>query len=433
MGSQSHDTVGIENGNQGTDVTEGRHKMKPNILLLYPPHDTKFYPPIGLATLASHLSKTHQVEVLDPVALGLNQQQVIKCVMKRDPDEIWVSVPFTEMAVSALSLLEILAVVFPTKKIRAGGHHVEVCPEEFPWWLCNSETSTPIKIDTDTVPEWEMIPLDKYDMTMYLSTGEKALPIQSSFGCNYACAFCRNSMRREKVRYKDVDDVVYEMKWIVNDFKIHGFHFWDETFTQDNDRTAELCTAIIDSKLDVRWSAQTRLGVTNPLLIPLMREAGCVRISFGVESGDERVLKSINKGIALNGAEDEIQQWRDSGIITYAGYMIGHAEDTVESVARTMRVSRELKTDHAGFRIAIPYPGSVFREQAERKGELLDVGWDAYRDDNVVYIPEGLKGYDLKKIQELAVRNFNGAVGTTGKMWSENNLVALMEVKCQEE
>lgn len=371
------------------------------ILLTLPPHDVKMYPPIGLATLASHLMKDNEVKVLDAVVLKLSQQQIIKYAMKYNPDEIWVSVPFTEMAVSARKLLGMLSVVFPDESIVAGGHHVEVCPEEFEGYLGEQ-----VEIDPETMPAWGELGVGNYDMTMYLSTREKALPVQSAFGCPFSCVFCRNSKRREKVRNRSINAVIDEMNWIVRDFGIRGFHFWDETFTLNNNRAAMLAIEIMERVPDVRWSCQTRVGITEPELFRLMARAGCVRVSFGIESGDERVLESINKNIDLADAVKDVRECKKAGMITYAGYMIGHAEDTLISVTKTMVMSRKIGTDYAGFRIAIPYPGSVFREQAEKKGRILTNDWGEYRDDAVVYMPEGLGGCDLKRLKQEAEEYF---------------------------
>ena len=180
--------------------------MNPDILLIYPPHDVRFYQPIGLPTLATHLIKQGmKVEILDAVAEGFNHQQVIKFIMKNDPDAIGVSIPFTEMAVSGKKLIELCETVFPDKRVWIGGHHAEV----------SCGVYSPSTISPDTIPSWNLMPIDKYDLSLYLSTKERAFPIQSSYGCPYSCAFCTNSKKSDPVRYKSIDCVIEEIKYVI--------------------------------------------------------------------------------------------------------------------------------------------------------------------------------------------------------------------------
>jgi radical SAM superfamily enzyme YgiQ (UPF0313 family) len=95
------------------------------------------------------------------------------------------------------------------------------------------------------------------------------------------------------------------------------------------------------------------------------------------------------------------------GIISYAGFMIGHPDETLETVWETIKFAKDLNPDFIGFRIAIPYPGCVFGDIALHKGRLLTDDLSEYRDDNVVYIPEGLEGQNLKELQKTAYDYFN--------------------------
>ena len=383
--------------------------MRPDLLLILPPYSIPFHQPIGLATLASHYrNQGRRVEVLDAIAEGIDHKQVIKCIMKRDPAIIGISIPYTEMAESGKKLLELCATVFHDREIWVGGHHTEVCPEEF---TGDGYTAIGrIDISPNTIPAWDLMPVDKYDLTMYLSTKERAFPIQSSFGCPYRCAMCPYSKTPQPIRYKGIDYVLDEIKQVIGKYSIHGFHFWDETFTTNRSRTMELCERIIKENLGIHWSAQTRVGMIDIEMMKTMRSAGCVRVSFGIESGDQWVLGCINKNIDLAEAIDDVRIAKQAGMKVYAGYLIGNADDNIESTIGTIEFAKEANTDHAGFKIAIPYPGTVFRDQAMKNGELLTSDWSKYGRGEIVYVPEGLKGYDLKLIQQLANNYFAGKV-----------------------
>ena len=419
--------------------------MSTDLLLIYPPYSIKFYQPVGLAQLAGYLTaKGYNIEVIDAVASGYSFNEVISLIKKCDPIVIGISIPFSEMVDSGKQMLKLCREYFPNTLLLCGGYHVRIRPEDIASYcdlavIGEGEVTTseilerylseqdlnaidgtvyknehsiifnnPRKLLKDinlSFPAWNLMPFRQYNMTMYLSTKEKAFPLQTGYGCPFACTFCCNSKIKEPIRYKDIDHVIAEIQNVIDNYGVRAFHIWDETFTLDRARVEEFCYKVID--LNIHWSAQTRANLLSYDLLTLMKDAGCVRISIGVESGDPDILKSINKKIKLEEVVDTINLARKVGIISYAGFMIGHPDDTLETIWNTMKFAKKLNPDFVGFRIAIPYPGCVFGDIALHKGRLLTDDLSKYRDDNVVYIPEGLEGYDLKKLQKAAYDYFN--------------------------
>jgi len=422
--------------------------MSTDLLLIYPPYDVKFYQPVGLAQLAGYLTaKGYRVKVLDAVALGYNLEQVHSYIKECDTYMIGVSIPFSEMIESGKQTLIMCREYFPNTLLICGGYHAKIRPldvvnycdlvvtDEGEEVMCDlffkyfsghdiymadgitfkseygkhpiisNPPREPLKDINFSFPAWNLMPFREYNMTMYLSTKERAFPLQTGYGCPYECTFCCNSKLKEPVRYKSIDHVVAEIKNVIDNYGVKAFHIWDETFTLDKSRVKEFCLKVKD--LDIHWSAQTRAGLLNKDLLTLMKKAGCVRISIGVESGNANILKSINKNISLQKAIETIRLIKEAGMVSYAGFMIGHPDDTIETVWDTINFSKELNSDFVSFRIAIPYPGCVFHDIALQKGRILTDDLSKYRDDNVVYIPEGLEGYDLKKLQKAAYDYFN--------------------------
>ena len=419
---------------------------RPDLLLIYPPYDVKFYQPVGLAQLAGFLRvEGYKVKIMDAVTLEHDFEQVCSFISEYNPRIIGVSIPFSEMANNGVEMLKICRERFAENLLICGGYHCWICPEDVIDY-CDlvvisegEETTqeiiskynsgqylfdikgTAFKVGNEAVinparellqdvnlpfPAWDLLPIEHYNMTLYLSTGEVAFPLQTGYGCPFACTFCCNSKLHEKVRYKDIKHVLDEINWIVQRFGVRGFHIWDETFTLNRSRVEEFCVNVIDRKMDIHWSAQTRVGLLDRELLELMKRAGCVRISIGVESGDPAILESINKKIDLKEAVRAIDLARDVGVISYAGFMIGHADDNPETVSHTISFANELNPDFVGFRCAIPYPGSVFRDNAERNGGIITYDLSKYRDDTIVYRPPGLSDYDLNEIRRLAYSYF---------------------------
>lgn len=422
--------------------------MSTDLLLIYPPYDTKFYQPIGLAQLAGYLvSKGYRIKVIDAVASEYSFNEVISLIKKCDPYIIGISIPFSEMIDSSKQMLKLCKEYFPNTLLLCGGYHASIRPLDVTDYcdlvvigegeeaICDlffkyfsghdiytangivfksdydghSIISKPSRESLKNVdlpfPAWNLMPFRSYDMTMYLSTKERAFPLQTGYGCSFECTFCCNSKLKEPVRYKSIDHVIAEIQNVVDNYGIRAFHIWDETFTLDASRVEKFCLKVKD--LGIHWSAQTRANLLSYDLLASMKDAGCVRISIGVESGDPDILKSINKKIKLDSVVDTINLARKVGIVSYAGFMIGHPDDTLETVWATIKFAKKLNPDFVGFRIAIPYPGCVFHDIALHKGKLLTDDLSKYRDDNVVYIPNGLAGHDLKKLQKTAYDYFN--------------------------
>lgn len=441
-------------------------KSETDILLLYPPWETKFYQAISLPELGGFLIKRgYKVKALDPVVMNYDFNETLDEIEKINPLIVGVSVPFTGIAKNALKLIKFIRKRFPKKIILVGGYWPSVKPEEFVDYcslvVLNNGQETTAEIiecyksgkdffslrgiafrkDKDIVvnkrevemrdktifPAWDLMPIERYNLTLYLSTGERAFPVQTGWGCPFSCYFCCNSKKENKtVEFRDIDNVIEEIKHINKNFGVHGIHIWDETFTLKKDRVIEFCEKIKKEKLDVRWSCQTRANLIDKNIVGIMKEAGCVRMSIGVESGNEQILKSINKTIDLDDAVKAIKTINDAGIVSYAGFMIGHPEDYVETVSNTVEFADKLNPSFIGFRNAVPYPGSVFRDIAEKEGGILTNDWSKYETE-IVYVPPKLKNYNLKKVVNLAYTFFYWKNFERIKRIMEKNFVDMFE------
>lgn len=196
----------------------------------------------------------------------------------------------------------------------------------------------------------------------------------TSRGCPFQCIFC-NRMGRT-YRYHSARYVLEEMEQIaamgIGEVFIH-----DDTFTLKRDRIEAICRGLIDRKLGLIWEGRTRVDCVDRRLLSLMKEAGCKRLSFGVESGSPRVLKAIRKNINLDRAKAVFRWCRQEGIRTLADFMVGNLSETEEDLQMTIDFARRLRPDYVQFSICSPYPGTPLYELAMDKG-LVD--GDIWRD-----------------------------------------------------
>ncbi|MFW9873755.1 MAG: radical SAM protein [Candidatus Thorarchaeota archaeon] len=148
------------------------------------------------------------------------------------------------------------------------------------------------------------------------------LPYKLGKGCLYRCSFCTN--RTKKVSYKEPEQIVEDLKKIIERFHYKYFFFLHEHLTISKPFIHELCDRIIDSKLDILWSDCIKpLSYLSQNLYNKLRESGCVRLSYGIETGSPRIMKLMNKGHSVSDCEKNLRYAHKAGIFTEAAFIIG--------------------------------------------------------------------------------------------------------------
>jgi len=234
--------------------------------------------------------------------------------------------------------------------------------------------------------ELDMLPYP--DVTDYYN-GPRALvgknsfyPMLTSRGCPYSCAFCMQVMGR-KVRRRSAENVIDELEYAISNYGAHTFCFDDEIFLFNNRDTRELLQLMIDRSLPkrIQWSALARADLVTPDLVNLAKKAGCFRLEIGVESGDNEILKAINKGITVEQVRNAVKIIKDSGILVSTYFILGHPNETLETIKRTVNLVVELNTDTIAIGLMVPYPGTKIYEMAHREEggyRLLTEDWSQY-------------------------------------------------------
>ena len=207
-------------------------------------------------------------------------------------------------------------------------------------------------------------PYHKLDMNFYLQPQQfllrsiylSGVHIFTARGCPYGCTFCAN--RRKKVRFRPLDSVIEELRFLKETYDIDGFYIHDDTFTIKNDRVIEFCEKLMDLKHHFVWGMEGRVNQFSDNVFRALKKSGCIQIDFGVESGSQESLNRMKKGIKINDTEKVFRRCRAEKLRTYANILINTPEETEEDVRKTVDLMENIKATTYGICVTTPYPGT---------------------------------------------------------------------------
>jgi anaerobic magnesium-protoporphyrin IX monomethyl ester cyclase len=210
-------------------------------------------------------------------------------------------------------------------------------------------------------PDRSLVPRDAYFNPFMPARTTIAL---SARGCPHRCAFCCRSGAMGAYRPRAVDAVLDELARI--DTQGYGFvSIIDETFLHDAERAAAIAEGMLRTGIRFRWSCQTRADTADAETLQLLARAGCINISFGVETGSQARREAVGKPVDDDAFRRAFSNARRAGLTSNAFVMLGHPGETREDIRRSIEFVVELDPDYATFNLATLFPGT--EEFAERQ------------------------------------------------------------------
>lgn len=198
----------------------------------------------------------------------------------------------------------------------------------------------------------------------------------SSRGCPFQCSFCFKQKVDKRSMFRDAVDVVDEMEYLVLEHGIKEIMFYDDVFTLKRKRVVEICNLIVERGVSVRWEAPTRADLVDFELLCLMRKAGCVRLRFGIESGDPKILTDMKKANDINGISDAVIAASRAGIRVFGYFIVGYLNETLEQYKSTVRLACDLPISYASFYTATPLPGTNLHKLSIEAGLVDPDYWE---------------------------------------------------------
>lgn len=218
------------------------------------------------------------------------------------------------------------------------------------------------------MPDYASFNFEKYE-----SYRNKSYLMITSRGCPYSCSYCAAPMcTGRKFRTRSAVNVVNEIElWSKKGFK--NFGIFDDSFNQDLVRAKEICKLLISKKLGITFDLYNgmRANVVDEELFVLLKKAGCTFISFGMESGNEKILKSIGKNLTKKEINNAIDLANKVGIHTSVNFIIGHPEETYQTALDTLNMARKLKCSYVSIYQLVPIPGTRAYEELKETANFF--------------------------------------------------------------
>lgn len=229
-------------------------------------------------------------------------------------------------------------------------------------------------LDDMPIPMHELLPLQSYRMP-YIK-GPFTF-IVTSRGCPAGCTYCIKHVSYQYSTRIRSPKLIMEEMWALKKLGINNIHMYADLFTVNRDQVIELCKLMIEEKIDLHWTCNSRVDFVDDEMLNLMGKAGCRLISWGIESGNEQILKHARKGAYPDKAERALRWAKNAGIMNWGYFIIGLPGETETTIKETIAFAKKLPLDIALFHVAAPYPGTpFFFEVVENKWFRPGTRWE---------------------------------------------------------
>jgi len=432
-----------------------------HILLLNPPLDEKERSgslakatarsvPYGLLSLAAVIRRAgYTVSFLDAANLAISLEDTVEKILAETPDIVGITTVTMSVDRCAEAARRLKA-RRSDLRIVAGGPHLSSVPEEtmrrFPAFdigvvgegedividliealrtgrdlqtvkgilfrrdgriVRNRRRPLIQNLDRLPMPAWDLA----HDLTgCYRPSAPSYLRLPSttlvtSRGCDGRCIFCNSRAIHGSLRCFSADYVLGMIAHLRDHYGIRDLSIYDDNFLRIPDRVEKICRTILDRKWDLTWSCYSRVDQGDYNLFRLMKKAGCWQVSYGIESGSQRILDFLRKDVTLEQIDCMIRETKRAGLRTRGFFMIGNILETEESIRETVEFLLRLPLDDFHFTTFTPLPGTHAYRIADDYG-VFDKTWSRMNLQYPSFIPRGLTAELMEKYSRKTYRKF---------------------------
>jgi radical SAM superfamily enzyme YgiQ (UPF0313 family) len=409
-----------------------------------------FAPPLGLCSLAA-VTRENNIDtvIIDAPSRNLGFPEVVSMILKLDPSYVGITAATVSIN-NAARIAEMIKEKNSKIKIIVGGPHLTAVPEEtmrrFPQIdigvigegeltlidlihaLENNDPLREIKglaIRHDTeieitpprpyIEDLDSLPLPAWDLLLDFPRryrpavfSYKKLPtaaLVASRGCPGKCIFCDAKVFGNRLRGHSASYLMRMIKDLRYNYGIKEIMFYDDTFVAFKSRLKELCNILINEDADLSWSCYSRVDLVDPDILKLMKKAGCWQIAYGIESGSQKILDFLKKGITLEQIRKALHWTKSAGIRTKGFFMMGNISETPQTIKETVSFAKRVYLDDMLMTIFTPLPGSQSYEIAEQYG-TFEKDWSRMNLWEAVFVPQGFSKEEIAWHSKNALISF---------------------------
>ena len=233
-------------------------------------------------------------------------------------------------------------------------------------------------LDQFPMPAYEIFPTEIYFNNNVLKTvhpgmtsAKRCATLIWSRGCPYKCTYCWR-MTGRNWRYRSVDLVMEEIKYLRTKYGVDSYLFYDECINANRDKTVEFATKLIERGLVAPWYSHARVNLFDEELAKLLKRSGCVGLNFGIESGSPEILAEMKKRQTPDQASEAIRIAKAVNIRPVCTLMIGMPGETESTIQESVKWIRENRVRHSSFFFVTPYPACELYLQPDTQARIIN-------------------------------------------------------------
>jgi len=346
--------------------------------------------PLGIGFLAAFLERrNYYVKIIDNFLYGSNyfferyffKRNFLKQLKEFNPDFVGIYVD----SVSFQKALELIRLIKDksSAKIICGGPHASELPEYFPSevdFIVQGEGEEVLldilegrirqrlisckrieDIEHLPMPAWHLYEIKRYPLKETYLPHPPVFNLNTSRGCPFSCKFCSvPAVWGNRYRAFSAEKIVNEIEFLIKKYKIKGIYFREDNFTVDKERVHNFCDLLLRKSIKIEWACETRVDTIDETLMQKMKQAGCRGFYVGVESGSQKVLDNIKKGITLEQIERFFKLCHKFDIKTKASFIFGTPSETEKDREETEALIERIKPDYVSRGVYVGIPKSEF-------------------------------------------------------------------------
>jgi anaerobic magnesium-protoporphyrin IX monomethyl ester cyclase len=254
------------------------------------------------------------------------------------------------------------------------------------------------------IPDLDMLPFPAYHKLKGFPRGYN-LPLFSyarfpgtsmitSRGCLFQCSYCDRSVFKKGFRYHSAKYIYEHLRYLRRHFGIRHVNIYDDLFTTDEQRIVELCEMLTANPIDIQFNCALRVGYAPDKLLKMLKAAGCLMVSLGIETAEPELLTKHKSGVTVASVRDTVDRIQASGLRAKGLFMMGLPGETEDSIRKTSDFVISLGLDDMNMAKFTPFPGAPIWKTIREEG-TFEEDWEQMNCLNFVFVPKSIGSKEL--------------------------------------